>query len=67
LAPGLAVSSAAAITATKKAGRWPTLFYGSIPSNLGIGREYSHPGSKGKEISQNISGTLAGGHFSYRT
>ena len=25
------------IAAIKKAGRWPTLFYGSIPSNLGIG------------------------------
>jgi hypothetical protein len=41
---------AAGISATKKAGRWPTLFCGSIPSNLGIGREYSHPTSKRKAI-----------------
>jgi hypothetical protein len=41
------------MTAIKKAGRWPTLFYGSIPSNLGIGREYSHPPPKGKEITEN--------------
>src|SRR6185295_1509788 len=46
--------SPAAVAAIKKAGRWPTLFYGSIPSNLGIGAEYSHPQSKGKEISRNV-------------
>jgi hypothetical protein len=45
------------IPAIKKAGRWPTLFYGPILSNLGFGAEYSHPASKGKEISQNVSGT----------
>jgi hypothetical protein len=38
--------------ATKKAGRWPTLFCGSIPSNLGIGAEYSHRGPKGKDKRQ---------------
>jgi hypothetical protein len=45
------------VPAIKKAGRWPTLFYGPILSNLGFGAEYSHPRTKGKEISRNISGT----------
>jgi hypothetical protein len=40
------------VPAIKKAGRWPTLFYGSIPSNLGIGGEYSQGQPKGKEISR---------------
>jgi hypothetical protein len=45
-----------ALAAIKKAGRRPTLFYGSILSNLGFGGEYSHPRPKGKEITQNKPG-----------
>jgi hypothetical protein len=49
----------AAVTAIKKAGRWPTLFYGPILSNLGFGGEYSHPRLKRKDITGNIQGTTA--------
>jgi hypothetical protein len=45
---------AAGISATKQAGRWPTLFCGSIPSNLGIGRDYSQRQAKGKELAENV-------------
>jgi hypothetical protein len=50
----------ATLAAIKKAGRWPTLFYGSILSNLGFGGEYSHPHPKGKENTRNKTATTVG-------